>query len=261
MNVLQNLTVFYNQLPTDSTYRSVCNGILQNLEEAAGGTVYDLAELTHSSRTTIWRMIQKLGYESFSDFHHELKNAVRSYTYYNRILPEGECQNTQAVRDALLSQMNSAYEDLQRQLDTRELEAVAQSVYESDRIRFYTSFQSSAIYSFQQNLAMSGKETACYRLLPDMIKDSQTLTDQSLVFIHTIEHAETMDLKQVFESINEQGASIFGVGASKSKYREYMDRILMENDNGKIVESMLSFDVYFYMLSEIYRLKYIDGKI
>jgi len=157
--------------------------------------------------------------------------------------------------------VQKAYEDLQRQLDTRELEAVAQSVYESDRIRFYTSFQSSAIYSFQQNLAMSGKETACYRLLPDMIKDSQTLTDQSLVFIHTIEHAETMDMKQVFESINEQGASIFGVGASKSKYREYMDRILMENDNGKIVESMLSFDVYFYMLSEIYRLKYIDGKI
>ena len=33
MNVLQNLTELYNHLSFDSTYRNVCKGILENMEE------------------------------------------------------------------------------------------------------------------------------------------------------------------------------------------------------------------------------------
>ena len=73
MNVLQSLTELYNHLSLDSTYRNVCKGILENLDEAANGTVYDIAELTNSSRTTVWRMVQKLGYKNFTDFHHEFR--------------------------------------------------------------------------------------------------------------------------------------------------------------------------------------------
>ena len=61
MNVLQNLMELYNQLPADSTYRVVAKGILENLSAAAEGTIYDVAELTDSSRTTVWRMVQKMG--------------------------------------------------------------------------------------------------------------------------------------------------------------------------------------------------------
>ena len=66
MNVLQNLTELYNHLSFDSTYRNVCKGILENMEEAANGAIYEIAELTNSSRTTIWRMVQKMGYSNFS---------------------------------------------------------------------------------------------------------------------------------------------------------------------------------------------------
>lgn len=257
MNILQNLIVFYNQLPSDSTYYSVCRGILKHLEEASKGTIYDLAELTNSSRTTIWRMLQKLGYESFSDFHHELKNAVKNYTYYNRILPSKECQDTVAIKDALLSQIHSVYENIQNNLDTKELEWIAQKIHQADKVCFYTSFQNTAISSFQQNLAMDGKETICCHLIPDMIRNSQTLTSKSLVFVHTIEHAETMDMKSVFESLKRQGACIWGIGTSRSKYKEYMNKELLSNDSDKIVEAMISFDSYFYMLSELYRMKYI----
>ena len=69
MNVLQGLTELYNHLSFDSTYRNVCRGILENLEEAADGSIYDIAELTNSSRTTVWRMVQKLGYQNRSEEH------------------------------------------------------------------------------------------------------------------------------------------------------------------------------------------------
>lgn len=257
MNVLQNLTVFYNQLAPNSTYRNVCRGILEHLEESAKGTIYDLAELTNSSRTTIWRMIQKLGYESYADFHHELRRAVKNYTYYNRILPVGECTTAENVKSALLSQLADSYESMKTRLDVESVERVAEQLHKASKVRFYAPFQSSSIYSLQQNLAVSGVETAYYCLLPEMLEDSQQLTKDSIVFINTIEHVETMDFGPVFKNIKNQGAAILGFTIKNSKYKEYIDQELMVGGNGKIVEELIAFDVYFYMLSEIYRMKYI----
>ena len=258
MNVLQNLTAFYNQLAPDSTYRNVCRGILEHLDEAAAGTIYDLAELTNSSRTTIWRMIQKLGYESFTDFHHELKRAVKNYTYYNRILPAEECIDINHVKKALLEQMRNAHEFMENNLEPDMVERLSEQLYEADKVRFYSPFQSSSIYSLQQNLAMSGVETAYYCLLPEILKDSQQLTEKSIVFINTIEHAETMDMRDMFWQIKQKGATILGIASEKSKYAGYIDQNIIEGKHRNVVEGVMIFDMFFYMLSEVYRMKYID---
>ena len=65
----------------DSTYRSVIKEILNHLESMADATIFDVAEITASSRTTIWRMIKMLGYDSYSEFHHELKKIITQYSY------------------------------------------------------------------------------------------------------------------------------------------------------------------------------------
>ena len=93
--------------------------------------------------------------------------------------------------------------------------------------------------------------------MPEIMEDSKQLTEKSVVFINTIEHAETMDLKAVFESIKKQGATVLGISTRKSKYKKYIDQEIMSEENGKIVEDLMMFDIYFYMLSESYRLKYI----
>ena len=38
----------------------------------------ELAAITDSSRTTIYRMLQKMGYANYLDFHHDLKQAVNN---------------------------------------------------------------------------------------------------------------------------------------------------------------------------------------
>ena len=85
MNVLQSLTELYNHLSLDSTYRNVCKGILENLDEAANGTVYDIAELTNSSRTTVWRMVQKLGYKNFTDFYTYIYDTISVSDWRNNV--------------------------------------------------------------------------------------------------------------------------------------------------------------------------------
>lgn len=257
MNVLQNLMVFYNHLSPDSTYRNVCEGILGHLNEVAEGTIYDLAELTHSSRTTIWRMIHKLGYKSFSDFHFELRRSVEKYTYYNRILPAKDCTTSESIKNSLLTQMTNACANMRKHLKTEAMEKVAELLFKADKVRFYIPFHSSSIYSLQQNLAMSGKNTAYYCLMPEILEDTKLLTKDSIVFINTIEHVETMNLQPIFENIKKQAANILGLTTRKSKYKAYIDWDIFDEETEKVAEGVMIFDMYFYMLSEIYRMKYI----
>lgn len=259
MNILQNMTMFYNHLPPDSTYRNVCGGILSNLEEASRGTIYEIAEMTNSSRTTVWRMIQKMGYHSFSEFHHELKQAVEQYTYYNRALPEELSTSPEKAKDSLLWQLNNAYDQVKASMDTKGIEEVAQELHEADKVRFYAPFHSSSIYSLQQNLAMTGIETGYYCLVPEILQDSQTLSAKSIVFISTIDHVEAMDLSAVFENIQKKKAKIFGIESRNSKYKKYIDRELLVSDSTEAVKNMMVFELYFYLLSEIYRMKYIPS--
>lgn len=51
---------------------------------------------------------------------------------------------------------------------------------------------------------MEGQETGYYCLLPDMLEDSITLTEQSIVIVNMIEHVETMDMELVFNNIKKR---------------------------------------------------------
>lgn len=258
MNVLQNLIALLNHLSPDSTYRNVCAGILENLEEAAGGTIYDIAEMTNSSRTTVWRMVQKMGYRSFSDFHYELKQAVRKYTHYNRILPAEKCTSSEEIRKVLLNQTADAIETIRNHVDMELMNCVADEIFRADKVSFYAPFYSSSVFSFQQNLAMTGVGTAFYCLMPEMIEDSRMLTERSIVFANTIDHAETMDLTEVFENARTCGAKIYGIQCGKSKYENYIECELVNEGAGGVLKGTAVFDICFFLLSEIYRMKYID---
>lgn len=259
MNVLQNLTELYNHLSIDSTYRKVCKGILENLDAAADGTLYDIAELTNSSRTTVWRMVKKMGYNDFTEFHHELKKAVKQYSYYNRIIPPASCTSGEEIKNALLAQTSYAFELLQNQLLPEDVENDAKALKNADKIRFYVPYQDCAISSLQQNLSIDGKDTGCFCLLPDMLEDSKSLSENSIVYLGAIEHAETMDLSPLLKQIKKINAKILMVTSGDKRYEKYISRKIFSHDNkGKIVADILAFDIYFIMLSEIYRKNYID---
>lgn len=258
MNVLQNLMELYNQLPQDSTYRVVIKGILENLEVAADATIYDVAELTDSSRTTVWRMVQKMGYKNYSDFRYALKAAVSQYTYYNRILPPQV--GTDAVISECVGQLKAACKMIEKHLTSKAIERLAQEIYERKQIRFYLHSRSYAVYSFQQNLAMSGKDTAYFCLLPEMLADAAALGKDSLVFINSIEFSETMDLSPLLRRIREAGGRIILANCGKSRYESMADEVLfgaVAFSEAMGVTANTVFETYMVMLSEIYRRRYL----
>lgn len=257
MNVLQNLIELYNTLPLDSTYRVVAKGILENLSKMRDVTVYDIAEITCSSRTTVWRMVQKMGYKNFSDFRHALQSAVTQYNYYNRMLPPEAVGTPDMILQAVTGQLRESIDVLEQGISPQTLSELAEQLHAARKIRFYMPFHLMFAGALQQNLAMDGKDTAFFGLLPDMLEDAQELDGHSILLISTIEFAETLDMREVFELAAKSGAVIWLAGNGHTQYRRYADRLLLDTE-ATAFGWLTALDGVMLALSEQYRKQYID---
>lgn len=259
MNVLQNLMELYNSLPMESTYRVVAKGILENLQDMADMTIYEVAEMTNSSRTTVWRMVQKMGYKNYTDFRFALKAAVTQYTYYNRLIPMEASQNLSQIVSTFTSKMRNDCDVLDKYLSYEQVFQFIEALHQAKRICFYLPYRLYAVYSLQQNLAMTGKETSYVCLLPDMLEDVQSVDEKSLILFGTIEFAETLDMSPVFKVAKERGATIILASDHKSRYNKYADQLLFDfNKNSEERFSMNSaLEIFLLSVSEMYRTQYI----
>ena len=257
MNIFQNMIELYNHLSPGSTYRFALGGILMHLREACDASIYELADLTSSSRTTIWRMLRMLGYESYSDFRGALKQAIRNYTYYNRVIGD-RTDGAEQMLGQLAGQLETTARNVKDRLSIPELSAMAEQIAGKDQVFFFFPYRSAAIYSFQQNLSMAGIGTAVACLLPEMLECAGQAGERSFVFCSTIEYAETMDMTELFRALRDRRAEIALFSAGDSRYDRYADHTLCKREKHDGVLSGLLFnDMYIYALSEIFRNNYL----
>ena len=258
MNVLQNLIELYNHLSQDSTYRDVVKGILLNLEEASKASIYELADMTNSSRTTIWRMLKKLGYENYADFRRALKYAVGKFTFYNRIFPSKASRTDEGILDHTAKELALASEVMKDDLQSAPLMKTAALVSRKKQVFFYFPYCSSAIYSFQQNLAFAGIETCAVCLLPEMMDSAGMTGPDTLVFCSVIEHAETMDMTPLFELLHKNKAEVALFASEDSFYADCADYLLCsDKEDGGVLSGLLRVDLYLFALSEVFRREYL----
>ena len=259
MNVLQSLTELYNSQDQDSIFKELSRRILRNLDQMRRITIYDVAELTNSSRTTVWRLVQKLGYQSFSDFKFALQSASSQYVYYNRMMERKSGGDPEALLREIQTQMKDSVKVFTEKITGNELEQWVDQVAEAGRVHFYLPFRSAMVYSFQQNLWMGGKDTEYCCLIPEMLEAARSLNESSLVLMSTIEFTETMDMTEVFQTIRARGGKIWLMGNAESNYEQYAERRIMMSDANPATW-LLAFESFILALSERYRQKYIDKK-
>lgn len=257
MNVLQSLTELFNSQDTDSVYRILALKILSNLDQMKRVTIYDIAELTSSSRTTVWRLVQKLGYDSFSDFRYALQSAASQYVYYNRMVEQRKASASSTLLMEIESQLSGAADIFRDEISEDDLEELTDEISDMSRLYFFLPFRSAFVYSFQQNLWKDGKLTEYHCLIPDMLKASEELDQDSIVLISTIEYAETMDMTKVFDAVRKRKAVIWLAGNSESQFSNYADRHLL-TVKSPAAAWLLAFESFLLSLSERYRAKFID---
>ena len=257
MNVLQCLTELYNSQDIDSIYKELALKILGNLDQMKRVTIYDIAELTNSSRTTVWRLVQKLGYDSFSDFRYALQSASSQYVYYNRMVEQRKTISGEKLIRTLSEQLLDANDLFTQMISEKEVDELTDEISDASKVHFYLPFRTTFVYSFQQNLWADGKDSEYSCLIPEMLAATRYLNEQSIVLISTIEYAETQDMTKVFEAVKDKGSTIWLTGNSESRYEHYADRLLLIS-KAKPASWLIAFELFILALSERYRGKYID---
>lgn len=259
MNVIQALTELYNSEPSESVYKELARRILTNLDDMKKVTIYDVAELTDSSRTTVWRLVQKLGYESFSDFRHSLQTAASSYVYYNRMVKRKKTTEASTLIHEIGANIEKSLSLYTDSINEELLEELVDELYSASHVHFYFPLRLSSIYSLQQNLWKTGKDSDYDCLVPEMLNSIDSLDKNSIVFINTIEFTETIDMTNVFEKLATKKCKVWHTGNAESQFLKYATRQLMCSESGP-TEWMIAVECFILTISEYYRAKYIDKK-
>ena len=257
MNVIQALTELYNSQNMDSVYRDLALKILGNLDQMRKVTIYDIADLTNSSRTTVWRLVEKLGYDNFSDFRFALQSASAQYVYYNRMVEQRKSISGERLLSEISAQLTEAKRLVSQLISMELVDELTDEISDASKLHFYLPFRTSFVYSFQQNLWIDGKNTEYQCLIPQMMEAAKYLDENSIVLISTIEFTETQDMTKVFEAIKEKGSTVWLTGNAESRFVDYADRRLLEA-NAKPAAWLIAFESFILILSERYRGKYID---
>lgn len=262
MNILHNLVALYDSTEPDDTYHSAIRYILEHLDSVPNANIYDLAELTATSRTTLWRLVQKLGYKSYSEFKHELGNTLQKYTYINRVLPGEDTGGDAELISSYFSAVRANVEGLEQALVMDELHSVVDAVHRAGRVCFYVYGRVFSEIPFQANLAVDGKQTEILTRNPDLAAHAQTLDPSCFVFISSVEYSDTMDLEPVFITAKEKGATVFLMSGGVSRYTKYADfQIPFTSQVQAATSGMVNtYRMYMYLdiINMLYRRKYID---
>ena len=257
MNVLMNLIELYNHLPSESTYKETIHLILANLNEAADASIYTLSDITGSSRSTIKRLLDRLGYKNYSEFHEALRLAVNNYTYYNRILPR-TIPETDIV-PTILNEVRQTSDIRSADLAPDALRGMASVIHDKEQVVFYMPGSSVVISALQQNLFIAGTKAISVTSMHEMLNCTDHLDSNCVVFVKTLDFPETQDLTPVFKKLKANGVGIYYLGTPKTRYSSYIDRYIMADLTGRdFINTVLSNDVYFYALNEVFRRAYID---
>ncbi len=255
VNIIFNMTNLYDMSPIGSTNYHILKKMLRNLPDYKDASIYEIAAMTDTSRTTVWRLVQALGYNSFSEFRYALSNAVSKYDLYNRTdfgAAEKDVNKTiRKITDRLQNSITRINE-----INITLLEEIVDLFHEADQVSFYWMDKNIYLDALKQNLAMSGKDTTFRMLLPEMIADAETLSENSVVLIYTMEHTEVLDMDPLFDILKEKKCKLIIKASEKSHYERYAD-ILLDDVYNRNNMSLIDIYLVLGLLNEMYRGKYL----
>ena len=155
MTALENISIYYNQLPKNDTKRDILSKLLPHIRSINSMTIYDTADLCFTSTASISRLVKALGYKSYSEFQIRLNDCVQRYDYDNRFLLVSRSKK-QEPADMIASAMRYMVDEFQRNIDLPSLERLIDSMHSASRVVLFSygiRFMESAL---QSDLIVSG---------------------------------------------------------------------------------------------------------
>jgi DNA-binding MurR/RpiR family transcriptional regulator len=121
------------------TEQAIIDYILKNPEETSHLTIYELAEKTFTSPSSIIRLCKKNGYSGYKDFSKELiyEQAIRTNYKETDITDLSRTDATEDIVTKVTHKNILSLEETQMMLDTEVLEACVKAIYSCERLSIF----------------------------------------------------------------------------------------------------------------------------
>ncbi len=152
LSLLNSLFSIINEnYEEDSNYK-LAYYFLEHYHELSKLNIYDVAAECFVSRSSVRRFCQAIGYENFLDLKIVFKEYDDQYSYYMLHA------NRDLYRERLTEEINSMIEELDRRMNTQEIEIIVDRIFNSRYVVFLTSETSTSyVKDFQRAMILHDK--------------------------------------------------------------------------------------------------------
>lgn len=118
---------------------AIIDFILKNAEETSQMTIYDLAEKTFSSPSTIIRLCKKTGYKGYKDFLKDLiyEQAVRSNYKQKHIAELTKTDEVEEIINKVTHKNILSLEETEKLIDTDTIKTCVNKLFESEKLTIF----------------------------------------------------------------------------------------------------------------------------
>lgn len=224
--------------------------IVQNQKSSENYSIDDLANLTHTSKSSIVRLSQKLGFDGFSEFKYFLK--------YNQQAPLKT--QTESSTELLLKDI----EDTLKYLDNFDFHQLNKKLNNAEKLFAYgTGYgENKAVRDLSRNFLTSHKFITVFPSITEFFWNVDALTENDVIFICSYS-GNNDDLQSAINRVKLRGATIISITPLQSSYLTnnaniniyyYESPLNIESSNFKEFNFYVTLNIVIDM---IYR-KYLD---
>lgn len=153
--------------------RSIVSYVVQNKEETQDISITKLAEVCHTSKSTILRLTQKLGFSGFVEFKYSIKQSVT--------LNASPQDKDEKLNEKFMTDLQTTYKLFKQTNTTR----IIEKIYQSKRIFSYGTgwAQLNALNDFNRNFILSGKTSMILQSKTELRLLMTDFTPEDLIII------------------------------------------------------------------------------
>ena len=154
MTVLENLFLYYNQLPLNDSKRDILRHLMPHIKEIDQMTIYDVAECCYTSTATISRLVRAMGFKNYTIFQSKLHESVSRYDYDNRFTQNSR-NSSLSAKDLVSSEMDFMLTEFRKHANNDQIDLLADAIHTSSYVALFAyglrfmenALQSDIVYS------------------------------------------------------------------------------------------------------------------
>lgn len=164
LTAIENLLLYYNQLPLKDSKRQILYHFLPHIKNIGSMTIRDFADICYTSTASVSRLIRAMGFKSYTEFQFQLKSSVQRYDYDNRFLLATR-KKADMPNDMIAENLRYMVDEFQRNVDLRQTGRLVDAMHAATTVAIFSYGILFMENVLQSNLLFSG--VACEIILSD----------------------------------------------------------------------------------------------